>query len=171
MGRDRGLSPLGIKEGQSLEGRSVRLRRIRFSVRQLIVVVAVLGVILGAEQMWRRREFCLERAAFHRLNVMFWNGNHIAVPFGNRGPLANARLRRYLNLKVDSGGSRPPQPDYEKLRHAREEDPHIDWHWSVAETFERAANRPWEALPAEPECPGFEYFYRIDVKIGKIRNP
>ena len=111
----------------------MRLPRIQFTLRRLTVVVAVIGVIFGAEQFWRRRAFCLERARYHRLHVMFWSGNHIALPIGYRIPDRALRGQRPTH---------PPRPDYDTFRDVRERDSHIDWHWSVAERFEHAATRP-----------------------------
>jgi hypothetical protein len=134
----------------------MRLPRVRFTVRRLMVVVAVISVLLGAERYRRRRVFCLSRASYHRLHVMFWCGNHIVAPIGY------SRVPR---------GQRPSPPDYEKLQYVRRRDLHIDWHWSLAERFESAALHPWLALPAEPPCPGWEHFYDLHVIMGLIDHP
>ena len=85
---------------------------------------------------------------------MFWNGNHIGVGYGY--------ARR---------GQRPPLPDWEKLQYMRKNDLHLDWHWRLAERYERAAILPWLATPSEPPCPGWDYFYAQHVRMGLINNP
>jgi len=135
----------------------MRLSRVRFTVRGMMVAVGVVGVILAAERYRRHREFCLSRASYHRLYVMFWNGNHIAAPIG------------YSRVPRGQRGS--PPANYQELRDVRRRDLHIDWHWSLAERFERAALLPCSALPNEPPCPGWDYFYRLHVKMGLIAHP
>ncbi len=132
----------------------MRLPRVRFTTRRMIISVAVTCVILGAVQFRRRREFCLSRALYHRHHVMFWNGNHIGVGFG--------RARR---------GRRLPPPDWEKLQDQRRRDLHLDWHWRLAERYERAALLPWSATPSEPLCPGSDDFHALHVGRGWIANP
>ena len=41
----------------------MRLPRVRFTVRRMMVVVALGGSLLGAERLWRRAEFYRKQAA------------------------------------------------------------------------------------------------------------
>jgi hypothetical protein len=128
--------------------------RVRFTLLQMMIAVAVVCVILGAENFRRRRAFCLGQARYHRDNDLFWNGNHIGHGYG-----------------FTPRGQRPTAPDLEKLQWLRKKDLHLDWHWRLAERYERAAFLPWLATPSESPCPGWDYFYAQHVKLGLIANP
>src|SRR5687767_14175738 len=41
----------------------MKLPRMRFTVRRMMVVVAIVAILFGAERMWRKRQAYLERAA------------------------------------------------------------------------------------------------------------
>ena len=55
----------------------MRLPRVRFTVRRMMVAVAVLALPLGAERTWRRCSYCRERA-----------GHHANQEKGDKGPEA-----------------------------------------------------------------------------------
>jgi hypothetical protein len=48
----------------------MRLPRVRFTVRQMMIVVAIAGIALGAGQLWRRRTLHLEQARLERKREM-----------------------------------------------------------------------------------------------------
>jgi hypothetical protein len=144
--------------------------RLLTTVRGLTIFVVIVALILGAAQFRQRRAFCLERATYHRFHTMFWNGRHLSDPIDDYPRL---RMTRGRQARTSSS-----PPDEEKIRAYRERvqayrrrDSHVDWHLRLAEKFEHAANRPWAVLPAEQECPGFDYFYQINVRRGLIANP
>ncbi len=132
----------------------MRVPRVRFTVRRMMVAVAVVCVFLGAENFRRRRAFCLRRANHHRYRTTFLNGDHVGASFAYAYPRPH-----------------PTPPDWSGLQYMREKDMHLDWHWRVAERYERAATLPWLATPSEPPCPGWEYFNARHVRMGLINNP
>jgi hypothetical protein len=91
----------------------------------MILLIAGVAAILGAERLWRRREYCLRRAATHRTSLFPWNGYHM------RTPLFTAE-------------------EEEKIATYS---PHARWHLDLAARYHRVASRPWESLPVEPEEP------------------
>ncbi len=44
----------------------MRLPRVRFRLRQMMIVVATIGIALGVAQLWRRRTLLLEEARLER---------------------------------------------------------------------------------------------------------
>jgi hypothetical protein len=116
----------------------MKLPRVLFTVRRMMIAVAVVCLFLGAENFRRRRAFCLRRANYHRYRTTFRNGDHVAAGFtyAHRGP-------------------HPSPPDWGRLQYMRQKDMHVDWHWRLAERYERAATLPWLATPSEPPCPGW----------------
>ena len=92
----------------------MKLPRVRFTVSRMMLAVAVVCVILGAENFRRRRAFCLRQARYHRYNTMFWNGNHIGVGYGyarrgQRPPLRMGKLQymRKNDLHLTGIGGSP----------------------------------------------------------------
>lgn len=43
----------------------MRVPRVQFTVRRMMVAVSILAIVFGAERMWRRRQAYLERADPH----------------------------------------------------------------------------------------------------------
>ena len=55
----------GWISGEILQGQAMRLPRPRFTVRWILIAVALMAVVFGAERMRQRRQVYLERAAPH----------------------------------------------------------------------------------------------------------
>ena len=107
----------------------MRLPRVRFTVRRLMVAVAVLGLLFGAEVTRRRWEYNWLMANFH----------------------ANEERRMRLLLsggwvtETDEAGTR------QKIRMGRniEREPvqrRLMYHVVIGDRYQRAARRPWLAV-------------------------
>jgi hypothetical protein len=101
------------------------VNRLRFRLRTLSILVAVLAFAIAGEQMRRRRAYCMSRAAFHRHMLLAWNGGHMQIPLYS--------------------------PEVEERMAKR--NPHAAWHLRVASAYTRAASQPWVGLPFEPPEP------------------
>jgi len=43
----------------------MRIPRVRFTVRRMMIAVAVVGIMLGTEKLWRAHVLYAERASYH----------------------------------------------------------------------------------------------------------
>ncbi len=107
----------------------MRLPRVRFTVSQMLVVVAIssagLGLIRWAREMGRRADRYNDRAGWHRANVGNSNGS-LAVLRGRDAGLAAGLARQDA------------------------------YHAAMAEKWSRAARSPWSPVPSDPpEPPAF----------------
>jgi hypothetical protein len=153
----------------------MRRPRLRFRVRTLLIVTAVIGLAMGLEGMRRRRAYCLNRAESHRGRFFMISGFHFQIPAGRRPALASRRQRQYQALREGRNPSTvPPWEPAEAVRMTERRDgspmtrrelteaervaqedkmargyPHYAWHLGWARRFERAASRPWEAAPVD----------------------
>jgi hypothetical protein len=103
----------------------MRLPHIRFTVRRMMIAVAVMALMFGAARLWQRRDFCLRRAALHAR----WEASRRA----DEWTLARNSLLIAANLA---------QAD-------------ADEHARMKSIYERIALRLWETLPDDsfPEDP------------------
>jgi hypothetical protein len=92
----------------------------------LLILVAAVALGIGAEQMRRRRAYCLKMADWHR-SRLYMTSFHFAVPRSSLTPEKEAELRRTY--------------------------PHAAWHLNVSDAYRRCASRPWEPVPTEPTEP------------------
>jgi hypothetical protein len=105
----------------------MRRRFVRFTLRQLMTVVAVLAITLGvAIELTRRRMRYLELAAYHRSQIV--------------APTQHVDRNRRVVLWIDRDGgtlAQRPRLDY--------------WHEELGAKYQDAASRPW--YPVEPDPP------------------
>jgi hypothetical protein len=104
----------------------------RFRLRTLLIAVAVVGVVLGAGMMRRRRSILHEKAAHHRAI-----GRRQAAKVRGIEELARAATtaREAAETRAD----------------ARVEARIGEYHAALARKYQRAAARPW--LPVAPDPP------------------
>src|SRR5579862_1676552 len=100
--------------------------RPRFTVRRLMVAVAIVGISLGLEGIRRRKAEYSKRWEYHR-------GNNVQ----GRMDLTDGLFRMHR------GG---PIPFRELARESQ-----IQYHGKMARKYERAARYPW--LPVAPDPP------------------
>ena len=104
------------------------LSRVRFTVRRMMVMVAVIGVLSGG-LLWLKRRH--ER--FSRLSS--WHGNY--VRWIGVGCLHEMHWSTY--------GGGPLPADWSEARE--------DWHRALMEKYQAAASRPWFPVEADPAPP------------------
>jgi hypothetical protein len=72
--QDPGRGTLTTGSSARSEARVMRLFRLRFTIRRIMVVVALVAMLLGLERMWARRAYCLERAKWHSMQEAGFRG-------------------------------------------------------------------------------------------------
>jgi hypothetical protein len=102
------------------EDRYMSFPRLRFTVRRLMVAVAVVAVLLGAFSLLRRASYCMDRAAWHAAQ--------------------EARLRDEGRILASDT----------LLIAANLADPRADEHARLSSMYQHVAFRPWESLPDDP---------------------
>jgi hypothetical protein len=112
---------------QSLEDKVVRVPRARCSLRSLLALVALAGMLLGAERLWRRAEFYRKQSALCAIFELQFQGYA-------------ADAAAWEDMTIDERG----ETVRENLREAR-----VSGH--LKRVYGRIARRPWEPLP--PDTP------------------
>ena len=111
---------------------------LRFRLRTLLLCVLLVGVVLGAERTWRRRQEYLARAAFHAAEEakLSAEARALAAAFARfppallSGPCGNPRrYAKALNRGVTDRATRAAE------------------HGRLKERYLQAAGRPWEPGP------------------------
>jgi hypothetical protein len=111
----------------------MRLPRLRLRLRTLLIAVAVMGLALGGWTMWRRREFCLERAQTYANTVSFQHqqaSHHEQL----------ARLYR------DAGQDATPEEGRAAGCRA-----FAEWAYTLGVRYRHVARYPWLPMPRGPE--------------------
>lgn len=108
----------------------MRLRFVRFTLWQLLTVVAVLAITFGlAIELPRRRLRYLGLAAYHRSQII--------------APAQHVDRNRRAVLWIDRDGgmlAERPRLDY--------------WHEELADKYQGAALRPWYSVEPDSLAPG-----------------
>jgi hypothetical protein len=121
----------------------MRFPRPRLRLRTLLIVVAVAGMMLGGWRMWRRREYCLAKAAECDRIAAYYRRTATDLE-----PVVAEYLRRGPESVFGRGNDRA-RKDYEDLlsydRRAADRYPRL------AARYRRVARHPWLPLPREPE--------------------
>jgi hypothetical protein len=115
----------------------MKIPRVRFTMRRLMVAVAILGFALGVAELWRRSRLYTERASDHagrRSNIL-----------QSPGSIAYWESRWQAQREGRSGAY--PWPDGPPFVPAI-----ADYHDQMWAKWERAARLPW--LPVEPDPAG-----------------
>jgi hypothetical protein len=118
----------------------MRLPRVRFTVRRLMVAVAVIALLSGGEVARRRWVFCKQRAAGHR---------------SLQNDLITMAVSRERSIQAARGSGRAGDtlPLLWKAMAANDR-LRAGHHAAMAGEFQRAASRPWLGIPEErPEPP------------------
>jgi hypothetical protein len=120
----------------------MRLPRVRFTVRQMMVAVAFVAVVTGATVIVRRHRIYRVRAAFHAQQEQvaakrwrYWSQEAAGLsgPAGNRSPPRSDQERERAVVIVNYSRNRV-------AHHAR-----------LRVKYERVARYPW--LPIDPDPP------------------
>jgi hypothetical protein len=103
------------------------MARPRVRVRGLMILVAAVALLIGGEQMRRRRVYCLKMADQHRSQLYMISGFHFSIPRSSLTAEKEEELRRTY--------------------------PHAAWHLDLSDAYRQRASRPWEPVPPEPPEP------------------
>lgn len=134
----------------------MRMPRVRFSVRGLMVVVAIAGVVFAVPRvLWLRTRYFLNEARYHALLQAAYNKGHIDY----HGDLIWPHRYLELTISVDDLESwkaylatRRPIPSWKQVTVSADRAPGISfYHWNLRNKYERAARQPW--LPVAPDPP------------------
>ena len=115
----------------------MRLPRPRFTLRRLMLAVAILALLLGV-WLWgeRRRARFSALAGWHERQVL-WN---LCVIVGYPGP--DGEYIYEAQARSQMPGNPPMSPHQQRIS---------TWHYQIAMKYYRAARNPW--LPVEPDPP------------------
>jgi hypothetical protein len=104
----------------------MQLPRLRFRIRWMMTVVALVAVLMGGFRLWRLRESYRQQAAWHR-----------------RLEVSSGRIARYAGA-MSRIGIEPPGAGAALSKRA-------EYRAKMRQKYEQAAARPW--LPVEPDPP------------------
>jgi hypothetical protein len=125
----------------------MRLPRVRFTVRRMIVVVAVIAAVLGGGievERLRRPYLYRQEAAKFAGNGRYWYERFLDYQQAIMGS-------KKLTHTGDSSTEEMAEAEMgEAARRYREI---IWWSSKMKEKYERAASRPWESVPPGPPRP------------------
>jgi hypothetical protein len=107
------------------------MRLPRMTTRRIMVVVAVVALILCGEILWRRRVTYQRRAS---INAIY--ARQFREAFESRSLVVFAKHHG---------------PEYAATPTLRLK--WAEYHETLARKYQRAASRPWEAVPANPPPP------------------
>ena len=142
------------------------LRPIR--VRTVLVMIAVLGVTLGGEVMWRRWRDFARVAAFHANEAAKQSGWATSYDNSAQANRDTARTFRRVasNLRSDRFSLQTPKAQeyldmadellaqaFQGARKAKLARQLATYHAELKKKYERAAARPWEFVAPDPPIP------------------
>ncbi len=118
-----------------LEGSAMKIPRVSFTVRRMMVAVAVVALLIGIARLWRTRQLYLEKAADHA-------GFRALVL---RSPLTIAYWESRWSDQHEGKPAGPGGPPFVPARAA--------YHEAMRLKYERAARYPWLSVPSDPPAP------------------
>ncbi len=114
---------------------------LRLRLRTLLIAVAVAGLALGGWTMWKRREYCLERAAYCAAQEQLRRDDAARSERQVQGMRSDPRYRVhprdgpfFRTLDARTASNRQMEAQYGELRRR----------------YERTAWRPWLPIPTDP---------------------
>jgi hypothetical protein len=123
----------------------MRVPRLRFTVRRIMIVVALVALALWGGRMYQRWSYCQRRAAYHdQRRVIFERLK--SQGFEMRGDIV---LEDAIRPAGRSAGVEQPL-EIEYVHSVAEA---IGYHAAMKERYLRAAWRPWVSLPPAPSRP------------------
>jgi hypothetical protein len=139
----------------------MRFPRFRFTLRRIMIVVAVLAILVGAERTHHRWQYYRKRAAWHDLQARNFAGT-ASVLAKSAQELAAGRSAFPVFGEFDEPVELVGNPqevakremEYLK-RTAAEYSEYADYHLSMARKWERGASKPWILVSGDPVPPYF----------------
>jgi hypothetical protein len=143
----------------------MRLPRARFTVRRMMIAVAVVAVLLGVDQIRRKFQFCRARASLLREQEARYLA--VATHAEEAAVESKGRLEKFQKLEASEEGrelaARNPdlfqamrKTSHATIQFANEARRARDIARRLranSEMYERAMIRPWESLPVELDSP------------------
>jgi hypothetical protein len=115
----------------------MRLPRVLFSMRSLMIFVVGMAAILGSATMYRRHRLCREVAEFY---------DYQAAEHVSRAEF----WRKQVETDADKMVAADHERSYTMMRDIASR------YAEAAAAFRRVASRPWLAVPPEPRTVNFE---------------
>jgi hypothetical protein len=114
---------------------AMRLIRVRFTIRRLMVAVAIVGMVLGTvEGLRRRRELFEQRAGMFAQKV-------------------SDEITAEQNYRMARRGNRPGSAFYYDGRTTTAHYELVDHYSALREKYDQAAARPWLVVAPDPPEP------------------
>lgn len=114
---------------------AMQLSPVRFRIRSLLILVALVATTLWAVEARRRWSYCRWRAECHASEVL--------------------QIRENVRLTL-ALAERTPSCRWSMTHDAARRIPYVAWHAGQAARFRRAMWRPWNPLPVEHPEPELE---------------
>ena len=111
-------------DGQVAMERSLPMIRPKMRIRALMAIVAIVALGIWGDQMRRRRHYCLKKSLEHRTKLLMMSFH-------------------FQHAIMSASGRRETAEDVS----------HAAWQLEVSDAYLRCANRPWQAVPPEPDEP------------------
>jgi hypothetical protein len=127
------------------------MRLPRFRLRTLLIAVAVAAVAIGGEVMRRRWSICRGGAAFHAQEEKSWI--ELAETATRTAKFTESAARYWRDRGNTEWAEEWGRDAARDAKHAADLKGIAASHGRMRRMFERAALRPWAALPREPERP------------------
>ncbi|MGC8642731.1 MAG: hypothetical protein ACP5XB_22970, partial [Isosphaeraceae bacterium] len=132
-----------------------RFRRPRWSIRGMMVAMAIVACLLGGVQCWRLHQIaCVyrERAALYAWHVAYWSGKAQAVQ------RAGEKLQAEEDEWRRKTGAPLPRPDanfvINALTNARAFARTAEFYLDLQRKYEQAAAHPWAEVDDDPPRTG-----------------
>jgi hypothetical protein len=129
--------------------RAMRLPRPRFTMRAMMIAVAIIGIVMGAEVMRRRSKAFRERADFHE-------GRRISVlSMENDCKSWEVKLREeFATMVWFLDETTRPMELGERIKDLRQDQEELRrmaaWQSRMASKYNHAAAHPWLTVEADP---------------------
>jgi hypothetical protein len=115
-------------------------RWYQFSLKTLVLAPAFVGIVLGTFLPWRvHRQFCLNRAEFHRSKILDYQGERVEFVSGGLNGGTDEEILAILSSQMKAKRERLKQQD--------------DSHKALASAYEHAIWLPWERIWIDDSLP------------------
>jgi hypothetical protein len=113
----------------------MRMPRVRFTVRRLMIAVAVAALLLGGDVLWRKRAGYLARANVEAASEM-----------------QSRALIKVYESAIETSAAPSVADGYRHWVEVHREE--ADYHGRLRRKYERAARYPWLPVEPDPRWPG-----------------
>ena len=111
----------------------MRLFRARFTIRRMMIAVALVAMLLGLWRMWVRRAYCLQQAKWHSVQEAGFRGESDGFEWEASNMRKVGDFAEAKRLEAQSTEYRHASENQARLKRA----------------YEYVSSHPWSPLPSE----------------------